>query len=187
LHATSERFATFQQVTGTMWLAPGVGLPGQVCMTGKAAWIMDISKEPQVPRARSARDNGLRAAFAFLVLVGQEVAAVLEFFATQPRQPDAPLLDVMAHIGIQLGRVMERAQAEAALRKQTQALGERVKELECLYAMATLVAQSHLPLDTLCQGILQIMLPAWRYPDDTCGRLVLGQHTFATPNFQPTR
>ena len=182
-----ERFATFRQVTEAMRLAPGVGLPGRVLVSGKPGWIMDISQEPQAPRARHAQDSGLKAAFAFPVLVGRDVAAVLEFFATQARPPDAPLLDVMAHIGTQLGRVMERARAAAALRHQTQVLGERVKELQCLYAIAALVAQPGIALAALCQGIVEVMPPAWQYPDITCGRIVLDNHTFATPNFQHTR
>lgn len=184
---TPERFATFRQVTEALRLTPGVGLPGRVWVSGKPAWIVDISQELQAPRARHVQDSGLKAAFAFPVLVGREVAAVLEFFATQARQPDAPLLDVMVHIGTQLGRVIERARAEAALRQQTQVLGERVKELQCLYAIAALVAQPGIALETLCQRIVEVLPPAWQYPDLTCGRLVLDNHTFATPNFQPTR
>jgi signal transduction histidine kinase len=115
------------------------------------------------------------------------VAAVLEFFAAEARQPDPPFLDVMAHIGIQLGRVIERTRAEAALRQQTRALSERVKELQCLYAIAALVAKLDLTLESLCQGIVVVMPPAWQYPDITCGRIVLDHRTFATPNFQHTR
>jgi hypothetical protein len=33
---------------------------------------------------------------------------VLEFFAPEPKQPDEDLLQAMAHIGTQLGRVFER-------------------------------------------------------------------------------
>ena len=40
----------------------------------------------------------------------------LEFFASEALEPDEPLLDVMAHIGTQLGRVVERKRAEIALR-----------------------------------------------------------------------
>ena len=184
---TPERFATFRQVTEALRLPPGMGLPGRVLASGKPAWIIDISQEPQTPRARHAQDSGLKAAFAFPVLVGRDVAAVLEFFAAEARPPDAPLLDVMAHIGTQLGRVIERARAEAALRQQTQVLGERVKELQCLYAIAALVAQPGIALEALCQGILEVLPPAWQYPDITCGRIVLDNRTFATPNFQHTR
>jgi signal transduction histidine kinase len=112
---------------------------------------------------------------------------VLEFFAAEARQPEAPLLEVMAHIGIQLGRVIERTRAVAVLHQQTQVLGERVKELQCLYAIAALVGQPGLALEALCQGVLEVMPLAWQYPDITCGRIVLDNRTFATPNFQPTR
>jgi GAF domain-containing protein len=62
-------------------------------------------------------DIGVCAGFAFPVLVGAEVAAVLEFFATEAREPDPALLDVMAHVGAQLGRVIERARAEQSQRE----------------------------------------------------------------------
>jgi signal transduction histidine kinase len=185
--ATPERFAPFRQVTEAMRLAPGVGLPGRVLVSGRPAWSMDLSQELEAPRARHAQDSGLKAAFAFPIVVGRDVAAVLEFFAAEARQPDPPFLDVMAHIGIQLGRVIERTRAEAALRQQTRALSERVKELQCLYAIAALVAKLDLTLESLCQGIVVVMPPAWQYPDITCGRIVLDHRTFATPNFQHTR
>jgi signal transduction histidine kinase len=185
--ATPERFAPFRQVTEAMRLAPGVGLPGRVLVSGRPAWSMDLSQELEAPRARHAQDSGLKAAFAFPIVVGRDVAAVLEFFAAEARQPDPPFLDVMAHIGIQLGRVIDRTRAEAALRQQTQVLSERVKELQCLYAIAALVAKLDLTLESLCQGIVVVMPPAWQYPDMTCGRIVLDHRTFATPNFQHTR
>jgi hypothetical protein len=51
--------------------------------------------------------------------------------------------------------------AETALRQQTQVLSERIKELQCLYAIAALVAKPHITLEALCQGIVQVMPPAW--------------------------
>jgi signal transduction histidine kinase/CheY-like chemotaxis protein len=51
------------------------------------------------------------------VLAGREVVAVLEFFAGQALEPDESLLKVMANIGAQLGRVVERKRAENALRQ----------------------------------------------------------------------
>jgi PAS domain S-box-containing protein len=41
---------------------------------------------------------------------------VLEFFTEEALEPDAALLDVMTHIGTQLGRVVEHQRAEEALR-----------------------------------------------------------------------
>jgi PAS domain S-box-containing protein len=44
-----------------------------------------------------------------------EVVAVLEFFSPDPMEPDESLLEVMAHVGTQLGRVVERQRAAKAL------------------------------------------------------------------------
>jgi signal transduction histidine kinase/DNA-binding response OmpR family regulator len=110
-----ERFQTFQQVTEATPLAVGIGLPGRVLASGKPAWIIDVTKDPNFPRTKAARDIGVRAAFGFPVLMGTTVVAVLEFFAALAKEPDASLLEVMAHIGAQLGRVFERKKAEKEL------------------------------------------------------------------------
>jgi PAS domain S-box-containing protein len=111
-----ERFETCRQVTERTPLAPGVGLPGRVFVGGKPVWIIDVTKDSNFPRAHLAQDIGVRAGFGFPVLIGREVVAVLEFFAEEAREPDAPFLDAMTNIGTQLGRVVERQWAEEALR-----------------------------------------------------------------------
>ena len=97
-------------------LRPGVGLPGRVLASGKPAWIIDVTEDPDFPRAAAAAGVGLKAGFGFPVLVGHEVVAVLEFFAGEALEPDGPLLELMANVGAQLGRVVERKRAEVALR-----------------------------------------------------------------------
>jgi PAS domain S-box-containing protein len=111
-----ERFETFRQVTERTLLPPGVGLPGRVFASGKPAWIMDVTKDANFPRAKQAQDIGVKAGFGFPVLAGKEVVAVLEFFTSEAAEPDEALLEVMGHIGTQLGRVVERTRAEEALR-----------------------------------------------------------------------
>jgi PAS domain S-box-containing protein len=111
-----ERFRRFQEVTSAARFAPGVGLPGRVLASGHATWIMDVTRDPNFPRAQAAVDIGVKAAFGFPVRVGSMVLAVLEFFTSEPREPDGELLEAMDNIGTQLGRVFERHRAEAALR-----------------------------------------------------------------------
>jgi signal transduction histidine kinase len=48
-------------------------------------------------------------------LVGRQVAAVLEFFSDKSVEPYEPLMEVIAQIGTQLGRVIERTWAETQL------------------------------------------------------------------------
>ena len=64
-----------------------------------------------------AEDIGVRAGFAFPVLIGNEVAAVLEFFCKEAVQPDENILEIMAQVGSQFGRILERKRAEEALWK----------------------------------------------------------------------
>jgi diguanylate cyclase (GGDEF)-like protein/PAS domain S-box-containing protein len=112
-----RKFNTFRQITECTRFAPGVGLPGRVMVTGKPAWITDVTKDPNFPRAKQAEDIGVKSAFAFPILVGSEVAAVLEFFTPETIEPSQKLLEIMAYVGAQLGRVIERKQAEEAFRK----------------------------------------------------------------------
>ncbi|MFQ5992973.1 MAG: PAS domain S-box protein, partial [Nitrospiraceae bacterium] len=83
-----ERFETFRKVTEATRFAPGVGLPGRVLASGKPAWIIDVTKDPNFPRARLAEDIGVKTGFGFPVLIGTEVVAVLEFFSAEAVEPD---------------------------------------------------------------------------------------------------
>ena len=51
----------------------------------------------------------------FPVMVGSDVTAVLEFFTSEPLEPDEALCEVMAQIGTQLGHVVERELAQERL------------------------------------------------------------------------
>ena len=128
-----ERFQTFRDMTEATRFKAGVGLPGQVLSSGKPLWITDMSKDRNLPRAKAAEDVGVRAAFAFPVLIGQDVVAVLEFFSADPSQPDEALLEVMAHVGTQLGRVIERKRGEAALLQNAARLERALAENVSLY------------------------------------------------------
>ena len=71
-----------------------------------------MDRRPHRRRRRRGRrlavGCGVKAGFAFPVLVGHEIVAVLEFFSVDAAEPDTELLDVMTNLGTQLGRVVER-------------------------------------------------------------------------------
>ncbi|AOE87958.1 putative bifunctional diguanylate cyclase/phosphodiesterase [Pseudomonas sp. TCU-HL1] len=114
-YADEPRFRDFRQVTEAMEFTPGLGLPGQVLSSAAPAWIADISLAAGFCRSKAASDAALRAAAAFPVLVGSEVVGVLEFFTNRVLVPDDTLLSLMAQIGVQMGRVVERKRAEEQL------------------------------------------------------------------------
>ena len=113
-----EQFEVFRKVTNSTPLSHGVGLPGRVLAKGKPAWIPDVTEDQNFPRARLAKNIGVRAGFAFPILIGTEVVGVMEFFSAKAKGPDNHLLEIMSHIGTLLGRVIERKRSELALKKQ---------------------------------------------------------------------
>jgi PAS domain S-box-containing protein len=114
-------FGRFQAATAGTRLAPGTGLAGRVSVSGAPEWSLGDPALAGDPRARAAAGDGIGASFGFPVTVGREVVAVLEFFAREAPPPDASLLRVMANIGTQLGRVIERKHAEENLRRAKEA------------------------------------------------------------------
>ncbi len=107
----ADKFSTFRRVTEATRSLTGASLPGRVLTSGNPTWIEDITKDPRFPRAQLAIELGVRGALAFPVLIGREIAAVLEFFSADTAEPNQPLLEVITQIGTQLGRVIERKRA----------------------------------------------------------------------------
>ena len=88
------------------------GLLARVVKDGKPAWtVLPEVKEPR-PEA-----NRTRAAFAFPILVGKRVFAVLEFFSEHPHEPRAALLDTLGIVCASLGSILQRKPAEDELRR----------------------------------------------------------------------
>ena len=110
-----ERFRRFREVTEAARFGPGVGLPGRALEAGAPVWVADVTEDASFTRGRHG-PLGIRGGFAFPVLVGREVVGVLEFFSASAAAADDALLGVMAQVGVQIGRVVERERAAEALR-----------------------------------------------------------------------
>ncbi|MDH5637849.1 MAG: EAL domain-containing protein, partial [Nitrospinota bacterium] len=111
-----SRFQQFMDVTMDIRSPSGAGLPGRVLRDGKPRWIFDVTTGNECVRADAARDVGIRGAFAFPVLEGKQVVAVLEFFSLEPAEPDPMLTETMTNLGALLGRVTERKKAEERIK-----------------------------------------------------------------------
>jgi predicted signal transduction protein with EAL and GGDEF domain len=112
--AKPNQFEAFRSLTEQTTLNNGVGLPGRVLATGRAAWITDVTIDPNFAR----KNLGVRGAFAFPIHSDGEIKAVLEFFTAAAVTPDSALLEVMAQIGSHLGRVLERIRAQEQIAHQ---------------------------------------------------------------------
>ncbi len=93
------------------------GLIREVLATGTSTWVADVTEKADFLRAPLARAAGLRGAVAMPVIVGERVLGAMEFFSREARSRDEWLLDVTMGVGQQIGQLMLRRQAEAAMRE----------------------------------------------------------------------
>lgn len=72
---------------------------------------------------------------------------------------------------------------EARLQVLSHDLVERIKELNCLYGISRLVEREGISLQSLLQGVVDLMPAAWQYPEVTAARIQLRNRQFITEKF----
>ena len=115
--ADRSRFEDFCAQTERTAFARGVGLPGRVLESGRAEWIVDVTCDSNFPRHAYAASVGLRGGFSFPVMIAGATFAVIECFSIEAVSPDDRLLEVVSHVGRQVGRLIGSMRMEAALRE----------------------------------------------------------------------
>lgn len=125
-----DTLLAFRQVTQSCKFAPASGLPGRVWASQQPEWIRDVSIESPsfFLRADLAAQSGLKAAFGVPILDNREVVAVLALFANESRRVDRATVQLITDLASQLGELMRRKQADAALRTSQQKLSLHVQQ-----------------------------------------------------------
>ncbi len=72
------------------------------------------------------------------------------------------------------------------MRERTRDLSERVKDLNCLYAISGLVMRPGISFDKLFQEIVDLIPGSWHHPEVACARIILHDQEFITENFRET-
>ncbi len=83
--------------------------------------------------------------------------------------------------------ITERKLAEKEKEKLLHDLGERIKELNCLYGIAKVREKSGITFERIIEETVNLIPPAWQYPEITCARIVLDNTEYKTDNFQDTK
>ncbi len=83
--------------------------------------------------------------------------------------------------------ITDRKRAESELLQRTGDLADRVRELNCLYAVSNVCERQDCSLDEIVQRIVDLVPSAWRYPEIICTRAILEGREFRTRNFRKTR
>lgn len=111
----ADKFEPFRRSTEETVFEPGVGLPGRVAAKSKSLWLSEVDVDGVCERAESAAAVGIETGFAIPVMVGHQVAAVLEFYTCDMVERDPQLLSIAEQVGVLVGRVIERRRTEQNL------------------------------------------------------------------------
>ena len=83
--------------------------------------------------------------------------------------------------------ITERRLAKLELQRKNRELGERVKELHCLYSISTVVSTPDIHLDQIIQGIVELIPPAFQYPEHTTASILHDGQCYRTSGFTSSR
>lgn len=114
-HRPEVQTEEFADASRNMTCSMGVGLPGRVWASGKPAWVPDVVKDTNFPRAPSAARAGLHAAFGFPIKLRDEIYGSMEFFSHEILEPDNDLLQMFDAVGSLIGQFIERHRGHQAL------------------------------------------------------------------------
>lgn len=139
------------------------------------------------------RENGRHDAHARSMVIGGEYLSL----AFVPVPVDERIRGVL-HLGSRKADFFTRNEVQlfegvgetlgvaVAFQAAQWALRERVKELDCLYGIAQVSQRIGCALDDQLREIVELLPPAWQYPELTAARIILDARMFATPGLQTT-
>jgi signal transduction histidine kinase len=147
------------------------------------AWGKVTLSAPTAPgaRPRILCVGGHYRSLAIMRFVVDEATIGLLHVKSEPANCFAKK-DVETYEGVAqtLGLAMADWRAQYALR-------ERVKELTCLYGIAQVAERADAELEEMFHIIVDLLPPAWQYPEIAAARIVVDDHSPTTPGFRPGR
>jgi len=159
---------------------------GSFYMNGTTRFLATVSEEAKGATRNTCNQHGYESVALVPIRGGGRILGLIHVADAQENKVPLDLVEMLEGAGMQLGTAIQRVMMEEGLRKKTDDLGKRVKELNCLYAFSNLVERPDISLPEIFQGFVNIIPPGWQYPETTCVRLVLEDQIFKTANFMET-
>ena len=134
----SDAYRDYASLSGEIGFKKGKRWPGIVWASGQPHWTVDITRDSQAPRARTAAAAGLHGGAFVPIWREQQIIGVFEFVSDRLEPPDTPLLETLALIGRDFGNYLERCAAEDQLRRS-----DALKAAILSTAMDCVITMSH--------------------------------------------
>jgi len=141
-------------------------------------WTGDTHKAMQLHGTTRAALGGLYRSLALMrFAVDDRTVGILQLKGLQPKRFTRKEVESYEGFAQTLGLAIANRRGQWALR-------ERVKELTCLYGIAQIAQRREISLDETLQDIVELLPPAWQYPDIARARIVLNGRAYTTPGFE---
>jgi len=139
-------------------------------------WTMDGRKHTQ----RIHPADSWRSVALIPIMVEDAVDGVLQLKSNKKNYFTQNEIDLYQDVAQTLGDAFAQRRTGVSLR-------ERVKELRCLYGIVQLAVQPGLTIDTLLQSIVELLPPAWLYPEITSARIAFDEKVFSSTSVRHGR
>ncbi|MCP4139303.1 MAG: diguanylate cyclase [Chloroflexi bacterium] len=169
-------------------LAPGIFEREQPLFVSRlvesTAVMMPHIPLPLLERSLRLAGVSVEDSVAYLPLMARrQPIGILAVWGPSLVEKDIPILSVFAR---QIAITLENARLYNTERAKTYDLDGRVKELNCLYGISHLFETPDISLERILQGTVELLPPAWHYPQITCARIIYGKQEFRTTGFEET-
>ncbi|MCC6490610.1 MAG: PAS domain-containing protein [Candidatus Hydrogenedentes bacterium] len=115
-----------------------------------------------------------------------ERIAFLGLFDPEP-QRDAPPKDVMLRVFAACAAgELQRRQAESRFQRVLVTFEQQLKELSCIYGLAESL-RTRENIEAICEDLVQLIPPAWRYPELARARIILDGREYTSRRFVETQ
>lgn len=155
--------------------------PGSDAAQFKTIWTGDAKHGLSVQWLRGGRkhtqrvhtDDTWRSVALLPILVEDHVDGVLQLKSSRKNHFSEDEIALYQDVAQTLGDAFVQRRTGVSLR-------ERVKELRCLYGIVQLAVQPGLTLEALLQSIVELLPPAWLYPEITTAQIFLDEKVYSS-------
>jgi PAS domain S-box-containing protein len=178
------------------WLKYGVAVCGCAARDGSRI-IAENIPETLDPRTDLVRSFGIKAYACHPLFARGRVIGTLSFGTRTRTRFTEDELALMKTVADQIAIAIERIQflgelrrsregLEVEVKKRTRDLNERVKELNCLYTISSVLDEPSLAVEKIFREIVDLIPSGWRFPEMSCARIVSQGEEIKSQNFKET-